>query len=451
MLFSSLTFLVFFLPCAVLGHLLLPAKARNAFLLAASVFFYAWGEIRYVPLVVGSMLLNWVFGFGAASGKPRLRALSLTASLLVNFGALAFFKYASFFMNTVGLGAYAPQVALPLGISFYTFQTQAYVVDVYRRKVPAERNFIDYATFILLFPQLIAGPIVLYEDVRREMKSRAVMPAALEEGMSRFLAGLGAKALLANPLGTVWETMRAADAVSAPYAWLGLIAYALQIYFDFYGYSLMAIGLGRMFGFHFPKNFDHPYAAVSVRQFWRRWHITLGAWFREYVYIPLGGSRGGALKTLRNLFIVWALTGLWHGANWNFVLWGLWYFALLAAERFVTGGFLRRHEGLGRVYTLLAVLLGWALFATETPADAGRLLARLFTPGLSRDVLFPLRENAVLLAVAIACCVPKACAAARGLLEKRPALRVCAMLCVLALSLAALVAEDYNPFLYFRF
>ena len=253
MLFSSLTFLVFFLPCAVLAHLLLPAKTRNAFLLAASVFFYAWGEIRYVPLVVGSMLLNWAFGFGAASEKPRLRALSLTASLLVNFGALVFFKYASFFMNAVGLGAYAPQAALPLGISFYTFQTQAYVVDVYRRKVPAERNFIDYAAFILLFPQLIAGPIVLYEDVRRELKERAVTPAALEEGMSRFLAGLGAKTLLANPLGAVWETMRAADAVSAPYAWLGLIAFALQIYFDFYGYSLMAIGMGRMFGFHFRR------------------------------------------------------------------------------------------------------------------------------------------------------------------------------------------------------
>ena len=451
MLFSSLTFLVFFLPCAVLAHLLLPAKTRNAFLLAASVFFYAWGEIRYVPLVVGSMLLNWAFGFGAASEKPRLRALSLTASLLVNFGALVFFKYASFFMNAVGLGAYAPQAALPLGISFYTFQTQAYVVDVYRRKVPAERNFIDYAAFILLFPQLIAGPIVLYEDVRRELKERAVTPAALEEGMSRFLAGLGAKTLLANPLGAVWETMRAADAVSAPYAWLGLIAFALQIYFDFYGYSLMAIGMGRMFGFHFPQNFDHPYSAASVQLFWRRWHITLGAWFREYVYIPLGGSRGGALKTLRNLFIVWTLTGLWHGASWNFVLWGLWYFALLAAERFVTGGFLRRHEGIGHVYTLLAVLLGWALFATDTPADAARLAARLFTPGLSRDVLFPLRENAVLLVAAIVCCVPKACAAVSGFFEKRPALRVCVMLCVLALCLAALVAEDYNPFLYFRF
>ena len=451
MLFSSLTFLIFFLPCAVLGHLLLPARARNAFLLCASVFFYAWGEIRYVPLVVGSMLLNWAFGFGAASGKPRLRALSLTASLLVNFGALVFFKYASFFMDALGLGAFAPQVALPLGISFYTFQTQAYVVDVYRRKVPAERNFIDYATFILLFPQLIAGPIVLYEDVRRELKSRAVTPASLEEGMTRFLIGLGAKTLLANPLGAVWETMRAAGEASAPYAWLGVIAYALQIYFDFCGYSLMAIGLGRMFGFHFPKNFDHPYAAASVQQFWRRWHITLGAWFREYVYIPLGGSRGGALKTLRNLFIVWTLTGLWHGASWNFVLWGLWYFALLAAERFATGGFLRRHEGLGRAYTLLAVLLGWALFATDTPADAGRLLARLFTPGFSRDVLFPLRENAALLLAATVCCVPKACAAVSGFFAKRPALRVCAMLCMLALCIAALVAQDYNPFLYFRF
>ncbi|HIT68737.1 MAG TPA: MBOAT family protein [Candidatus Aphodomonas merdavium] len=451
MLFSSLTFLAYFLPAVVLLHLLAPARARNALLLAASVVFYAWGEIGYLPLVLLSMGVNWLLGRGAAGERQAVRRFALAASLLFNLGALFYFKYAAFFMDLAGLSAYAPQPSLPLGISFYTFQTQAYVVDVYRRKVPPERNFIDYATFILLFPQLIAGPIVLYEDVRERLKARSVSAGALEEGMCAFVTGLAAKVLLANPLGALWERMRALPDASMGAAWLGIAAFGLQIYFDFHGYSLMAIGMGRMFGFTFPRNFHHPYAAASVRAFWRRWHMTLGAWFREYVYLPLGGSRGGTAKTVRNLFIVWLLTGLWHGASVNFVLWGLWYFLLLALEHFFTGSFLARHKGLGHVYTLLAVLLGWVLFATDTPAEAAAFLQRMFTPLGGSGALYALRENAVLLSIAALCCIPGVCTSAQAKLSACPPVRAALFIGVLLLCIAALVAEDYNPFLYFRF
>lgn len=451
MLFSSLTFLIWFLPLTILLHMLVPKRAKNALLLAASVFFYAWGEIHYVPLVLLSMGLNYFFGIGCSSERKGLRAVSLAASLLVNFGALLYFKYAAFFLTTIGLGAIAPEVALPLGISFYTFQTQAYIIDVHRRRVPPEPSFIDYATFILLFPQLIAGPIVLYTDVRRELKERVIGADDLETGMMTFALGLASKVLLANPLGALWEQVQALPAMSSPAAWLGLAGFGLQIYFDFAGYSLMAIGIGRMLGFRFPKNFDHPYASRSIREFWRRWHMTLGGWFREYVYIPLGGSRGSTWQVLRNLFIVWALTGLWHGASWNFVVWGLWFFIFLVLERYALGRWLERHKHFALVYTLLVVFIGWALFANDSMTSAAALIGRLFsfTPGT--DWLFPLRGNAVLLALALLACIPPVMKRCYAWLTRHTVLRAVVILSVLLLCIAGLINADYNPFLYFRF
>ncbi|MDL2319105.1 MBOAT family protein [Eubacteriales bacterium OttesenSCG-928-A19] len=435
----------------ILLHMVLPVRARNAFLLCASVFFYAWGEITYVPLVVGSMLANYAFGYLCASRRAGVRHAGLAASLLLNMGALLYFKYAAFLLMSVGLGAIAPSVALPLGISFYTFQTQAYVIDVHRGKVEPERSFIDYATFILLFPQLIAGPIVLYTDVRRELKKRAVDAAGLEAGIATFVCGLAAKVLLANPLGALWETVHALAAPSTGAAWLGIAAYGLQIYFDFSGYSLMAIGMGRMLGFRFPRNFDHPYASRSIREFWRRWHMTLGSWFREYVYFPLGGSRRGKARTVLNLLVVWALTGLWHGASWNFLAWGLWFFVFLALERLAIGGWLARHRAIGLAYTLLVVFVGWALFAHESLTEAARYIGRMFAfaPGL--DWRFPLRNNAVLLGVSLVACLPGVAGRVKGLLRGHAALRAACVLCVLLLCIAGLVGEEYNPFLYFRF
>lgn len=451
MLFSSLTFLVWFLPLVILLHMIVPWRMKNIVLLAASVFFYAWGEIAYVPLVLASMLVNYAFGFGCAAKGKWLRRVSLLASLLVNIGALVYFKYATFFLSIIGLGGLAPAVALPLGISFYTFQTQAYVVDVYRRKVPPERNFIDYATFILLFPQLIAGPIVLYTDVRRELKNRQVSAFGLESGMQLFIVGLSSKVLLANALGAMWEQIQALPSPSSIAAWLGIIAFGLQIYFDFAGYSLMAIGMGKMMGFQFPRNFNHPYASRSIRDFWRRWHMTLGGWFREYVYIPLGGSRKGPARNIVNLLIVWLLTGLWHGASWNFVAWGLWFFLFLVLERYWLGRWLDRHRRWALVYTLAVVFIGWVLFAHESLLEAWQYFLRMFSFSYSNDWLFPLRGNAVLLLISLVACLPTEMNTVSAVLERRPVLRTVSMLVLLCLCIAGLVGAEYNPFLYFRF
>lgn len=451
MLFSSLTFLIWFLPAVILLHAIVPARAKNTLLLAASVFFYAWGEIAYVPLVLASMLLNYLFGRGCASTRKGLRMLSLLLSLAVNFGALIYFKYAAFLLTTIGLASIAPSVALPLGISFYTFQTQAYVIDVHRGKVPPEPNFINYATFILLFPQLIAGPIVLYTDVQKELRQRTINVEGLEMGMAGFVAGLSSKVLLANPLGAMWASIQALPEVTSLTAWLGILAFGLQIYFDFAGYSLMAIGMGRMLGFRFPKNFDHPYASRSIREFWRRWHMTLGGWFREYVYFPLGGSRKGAGRTVLNLFIVWALTGLWHGASWNFVAWGLWFFVFLVLERFAIGRWLDRHRVWALAYTLLVVFVGWALFAHDSLAEAAAFIARMFSFSWGTEWRFPLWNNAVLLVISILACLPGLMGWVKARLARIAWLRVAVMMAALLLCIAGLVNADYNPFLYFRF
>jgi len=469
MLFSSLVFFVYFLPIVLLLHLILPLqvtvrfgdvavplKVKNTFLLLASIFFYAWGEIRYVPLILFSMAVNYLCGLGCASPKQRVRGLSLGLSFAVNFGALAYFKYAGFFMASVGLGALIPHIALPLGISFYTFQAQAYMIDVYRKVAPPERNFVSYGTYMLLFPQLVAGPIVLYTDVCRELKQRKVTAANLESGMMDFIAGLSAKVLLANPLGALWETVRGMPQASSAALWLGIFAFGLQIYFDFCGYSLMAIGIGKMLGFRFPENFRHPYAARSIVEFWKRWHISLTTWFRDYVYMPLSRSlvkrKWGSLSIyVMASVVIWFLTGLWHGASWNFIAWGLWFFLLLMLERFLLKGWLARHRRWALAYTLWAVWMGWVLFAHDSLPDAWAFIVRMyaFTPGM--DWLFPLRNNAVLLLAAVLCCMPPVMQRVWRVLKGNAVLRTGLLLFALLLCVAGLVNADYNPFLYFRF
>jgi len=451
MLFSSLTFLIWFLPTVLIVHMLLPFKWRNAFLLCASIFFYAWGEIRYVPLVLLSMTLNYFFGLQVARGSRGQRRFWLVLSVLFNFGALVYYKYAAFFMQVVGLGAWAPAVVMPLGISFYTFQTQGYVVDVFRGKVPPEKNPINLMTFILLFPQLIAGPIVLYTDVARELRVRPLRAEQLEKGMGQFIAGLAAKVLLANPLGALTEQITARAVSSAAAMWLATLAGVLQLYFDFAGYSQMAIGMGNMLGFRFPRNFDFPLSATSMRAFWRRWHMTLGVWLRDYIYIPLGGSKGKAWRTVFNLFMVWLFSGLWHGADYNHVLWGLWFFLWVALERTRYGAFVDAHPGYGFLYTQLAFLIAWPLFHYSLPQEAIAHFTRMFAPGWSGDVLYLLRDNAVLLLIAVLACIRPVAQRLSTRGQRWPILRVAAGLAVLSLCIASLVNENYNPFIYFRF
>ena len=336
MVFSSTIFLCVYLPLVLLGYYICPKKGKNLFLLIVSLVFYAWGEPKYVFLMIFSILINYVFGLlmdKHRENKKRLK-LMLVLSVAIDLGLLSVFKYTDFIITNINsifnTGFDLLNIALPIGISFYTFQAMSYTIDVYRDNVRVQRNLIDFGMYITMFPQLIAGPIVRYADVQDQLAERSVTTADFSEGIMRFVVGLGKKVLLANQMGAVWTDIYALGGdVSALMAWTGAVAFTFQIYFDFSGYSDMAIGLGRMFGFKFPENFRYPYESVSITDFWRRWHITLSTWFKEYLYIPLGGNRRGLARQALNLLIVWSLTGFWHGAGWNFVMWGLYYFAIL--------------------------------------------------------------------------------------------------------------------------
>ena len=451
MLFSSLTFLLYFLPAVVLIHYFLPQRFQNAFLLAASLVFYAWGDVRRVPLFAALLAVDWGVGWQLGQAKkPAGRRALLAVGLLCNFGALLFYKYSGFLLGVLGIGAgFARDLTLPLGISFFTFQAAGYLIDVYRGSVRPERSPVAFGTFIFLFPQLIAGPIVRYGDLRDALHVRRRPDGrALDSGMALFAAGLAAKVLLANPLGEAYQAYRALGN-DMPGAWLSLAAYSLQIYFDFLGYSVMAVGIGRMLGFTFPRNFRHPYAAATVTDFWRRWHITLSGWFRDYVYIPLGGSRRGTARTVLNLLAVWSLTGFWHGADWTFLLWGVWYFVLLTVEKFLLRD--RLPALLHRILTLLGVMLGWALFVSDGLPAFWEYLKQLFCFRFDTSVLFWLREYAALFLLAVLFCVPKAVETMKGLARRFPALRWVSAVGLMLLCLAALARSTYNPFLYFRF
>ena len=454
MIFSSIPFLYYFLPLALLLCYLVPSRARNAFLLLASLVFYAWGEPKYLPVMAAATALG--YGFGLAIERfRRFRKPLLVLSIASSLGFLLYFKYADFFLeNLNGLGLKVPllRLALPVGISFYTFQILSYTVDVYRGEVRAQRNPIDLACYVTFFPQLIAGPIVRYKDIAAQLRDRPQNLDNLRLGTGRFLVGLGKKVLLANLLGEVCAAWRVTEDPSVLFSWLYAISYTLHIYFDFSGYSDMAIGLGKLFGFSFPENFNYPYISRSVTEFWRRWHMSLGTWFRDYVYIPLGGNRKGKGRQFLNILIVWMLTGFWHGAAWNFLLWGLYFALLLMVEK---AGLPVR----GRVYTLAAVVLGFVLFDASSLSSALACVKGLFglggLPPVSTQGLYLLKSNLVLLAAAILGATPAPKRLWEQLEAKAPRLSAglapIGMVALLLVSTACLVDGSYNPFLYFRF
>ncbi len=463
MLFSSIPFLYVFLPATLLLYFAAPRRMKNAVLLLCSLVFYGWGEPKYLLLMLFSIAQGYLFGLLIEKYRGKTRStvffwLSVSLSLLL----LAYFKYADFFLDSfravTGLPVPALQIALPIGISFYTFQILSYVVDVRRGDASAQKNPIDLAAYIAMFPQLIAGPIVRYTDVAAQLRTRTHTRAGTAAGTRRFVLGLAKKILIANVLGQLVQQFQTAQDPDTLFHWLYAVGFMLQIYFDFSAYSDMAIGLGAIFGFTFPENFNYPYCSASITEFWRRWHISLGSWFRDYVYIPLGGSRVGKWKLLRNLLLVWAATGLWHGAAWNFVLWGLFYAVLLIAEKFALLPKLQKHPAIGRVYTLLFVLLGFVLFDAPSLSAAASRIAGLFGgAGAGVESLYYLRSYAVVLLLAVLGATPLP----KRLLARLRKNRVCGVLldvlepivlvALLALCTAYLIDGSFNPFLYFRF
>ncbi len=466
MVFSSTIFLCVYLPLVLLGYYICPKKGRNLFLLIASLVFYAWGEPKYVFLMIFSILVNYIFGRlmdKHRENKKRLK-LMLVLSVVIDIGLLSVFKYTDFIITNVnaifGANFDLLNIALPIGISFYTFQAMSYTIDVYRNDVRVQKNLIDFGMYITMFPQLIAGPIVRYADVQDQLAERSVTTADFSEGIMRFVVGLGKKVLLANQMGAVWSEIYALGGdVSALMAWTGAIAYTFQIYFDFSGYSDMAIGLGRMFGFKFPENFRYPYQSVSITDFWRRWHITLSTWFKEYLYIPLGGNRYGLARQALNLLIVWSLTGFWHGAGWNFVMWGLYYFVILFIEKLFLLKALDKLPKLFRhVYALLLIVIGWVIFASDDVSVLLPYLGSMFgaNGAIGGMDVYTLLTKAALLVI---CCIAstelpkKLFLSAAGAMNEKAAftLKSVLMIALLALSMILLIGDSYNPFLYFRF
>lgn len=393
MVFSSLEFIYIFLPIFLIFYYIFPSKYRNALLFIGSIIFYSVGTLDhplYILLMLVSILVNYLLALGVEKTKKHGKFL-LTIGIIYNFGWLFVFKYSDFLFTGINsaLKAILPNqnfsiplwnLILPIGISFYTFQIVSYLVDVYRKTCPAEHSIINLGTYICMFPQLIAGPIVTYSSIREQLKERTYSIDKVKSGIEYFILGLGFKVLLANPLGSIWSdvTNIGFESISTPLAWIGIIAFSFQIYLDFFGYSLMAIGLGHLLGFKLPENFNHPYISTSMTEFWRRWHITLGSWFREYVYFPLGGSKEGKLKTIRNLLIVWMFTGLWHGAHLNFLLWGFLLFAIITIEKFFLKKPLDKYPIIGHLYMILLIPLSWAIFAITDINQLGIFFGRLF-------------------------------------------------------------------------
>lgn len=463
MLFSSVTFLYAFLPVVLVGYALLPRRVRNPWLLLTSVVFYAFGEPRWVILLLLCALSGWCFGLLMERFRGgRGAKVALACGLILDLGLLAFFKYADFLVETfdalTGAAVPAPGIPLPLGISFFTFQAMSYLIDVYRGTARAERSLVGFATFLCLFPQLVAGPIVRYTDVSAELHSRKSSWETTAEGLRRFVCGLAKKVLLANALGELCTIFRDSGDKSVAFYWLYAAAFSLQIYFDFSGYSDMAIGLGRIMGFHFPENFNYPYISASITEFWRRWHMTLSGWFRDYVYIPLGGSRVPRGRWALNLAAVWLLTGLWHGAAWNFVLWGGLYGVLLVVEKFWLGGLISKlGPVVPRLYVALVTMLGFVLFNADGLSGARADLSGLFGAGglplWSGETGYYLSSYAILLVLALVGATPWP----RRLYQRLEHCRVMTvaepvvLTAALVLCTAALVDGSFNPFLYFRF
>ncbi|MCH1625917.1 MBOAT family O-acyltransferase [Ferdinandcohnia quinoae] len=466
MVFSSLLFLFFFLPFALLVYYASPRNGKNVVLLAVSLFFYAWGEPIYILLMIFSAFVDYFHGLlihKYRETKPIKAKMALISSLVINIGILAFFKYADFLVENInlliGTEIEPLQLPLPIGISFYTFQTMSYSIDVYRGRVLPQRNPIALALYVSLFPQLIAGPIVRYQSIADELSNREWDTSQFADGVRIFIIGLGKKVLLANNIGLLWNTIqsRGFDEVTILAAWLGIIAFAFQIYFDFSGYSDMAVGLGKMFGFHFPRNFYYPYLSKSATEFWRRWHITLGSWFRDYVYIPLGGSKRGKINMYRNLLIVWGLTGLWHGASWNFAFWGLYFGIIIMIEK---AGWLKVLTKMNPIfqhmYLIFVILISWVLFIFEDYQEGLTYLKIMFGFANHRlfdsQFLYDLYTNSVLLIILFIASTPVAVNLSAKRIKKIDAYVLPIFyLMILLLSTAYLVDESFNPFLYFRF
>ncbi|KPU44355.1 peptidoglycan O-acetyltransferase [Oxobacter pfennigii] len=468
MVFSSLFFTFAFLPVIAILYYLSGKNLKNIVMLAASLFFYAWGEPVYVLLMCGSIMINYCIGtlFGRDDTGRRKKKIFLLISLVFNLGFLIFFKYFGMIISTISsIGSWnfnAGTPVLPVGISFYTFQILSYAIDVYRKKIKPQKSLTLFALYISMFPQLVAGPIVNYADIESQMVDRRHSIKKFCSGVRRFLCGLAKKVLLANNIGSLWVEVKAMPytEISVFMAWAGIIAFTLQIYFDFSGYSDMAIGLGKMFGFRFRENFRYPYTSLSVSEFWRRWHISLGSWFKEYVYIPLGGSRSGKMKLVRNMVIIWFLTGLWHGASWNFVLWGLYFGALILIEKmFLQKSMARWPKAVRHIYLLLSVIIGWVIFEFTNLTDMASFLRIMF--GAGGNVAF---DNQVIAKLNIYAYLYIACMIAASPWPKKLALlfkrsyfniyRAAANVyyCVLMFfSTAYMVGSTYNPFIYFRF
>jgi len=483
MIFSTLLFLCLFLPAVMGLYYLLPKRYRNILLFAASLLFYAWGEPRYILIMLFSTVFDYTNGrlieWADLHEKKGLKKGILILSVLGNLGILGFFKYTDFTLTNInsllGTGIGLLDLALPIGISFYTFQTMSYTIDVYRGNVKAQHNLLDFGMYVCLFPQLIAGPIVRYSDIAGEIRDRKCNADRFYSGLTRFINGLGKKVLLANPAGALWEEISAISTVTSSgpelltaqgcmplvTAWIGALCFTFQIYFDFSGYSDMAIGLGEMLGFTFPENFDHPYESQSVTEFWRRWHMTLGTFFREYVYIPLGGNKKGAFRQIINLLVVWSLTGIWHGAAWNFVLWGLYYFLLLLLEKLVFKKLLSRLPSFFRHFiTMFLVIIGWVIFACEDFRLLFSYLGSMIgTHGFVDPMtLYYLRTHGILLLIlavgstSLPALLWGKCKDRLKLSEKSISIASAVyMTVVLLLGLLFLVGDSYNPFLYFRF
>ena len=464
MRFSSLPFLFGFLPITLAIYFAVPLRWRNLALLLTSLVFYGWGEPIYLGIMVLSILIDYTHGLLVERYRSRdkLARWFVAESVILNLGLLGFFKYWDFFAENLsrlpGITLPALGLPLPIGISFFTFQTMSYTIDVYRQDAPAQRDIVAFGAYVTMFPQLVAGPIVRYREVAAELKERVNTTADFAAGAGRFTVGLAKKVLLANSIGALWDAELAAQSagmLTALGGWLGIAAYGFQIYFDFSGYSDMAIGMGRMLGFHFPENFARPYTAASVTEFWRRWHISLTTWFREYLYIPLGGSRRGTARTVRNIFIVWLCTGFWHGASWNFILWGLHFFLWLMLEKYLLKDFLQRlPRWLRHAYTLLVVFAGWGIFAMEDLSVCGGYFRVCFGGGALWSAVdgYYLRTYAVLLVLLTVGSANTVKSVWERLPERaRETLAPVLMLAGLVLCTAYLVDGSYNPFLYFRF
>ena len=459
MVFSSIPFLFFFLPIVLICYYLVPFKLKNYVLLVFSLIFYAWGEPVYIILMIFSCLLNYFYALyhDKVKNKKLLFILCIVANLLI----LGFFKYADFLIDIINsifrLNINPLKLALPIGISFFTFQTMSYSIDVYRSSVVPERNFFYFTTYVSMFPQLIAGPIVRYETISKELYKIDINFNNFSDGLLRFMQGLFKKVLIANNIGYLWTTLSSMESLSIASAWLGIIAYTFQIYFDFSAYSDMAIGMGKMLGFNYLENFNYPYISKSVTEFWRRWHISLSSWFKDYVYIPLGGSKCSRIKHIRNILIVWCLTGIWHGASYNFMLWGLYYGIILIIEKFFLKDFLSKLPNtLKHIYTMLVVIIGWLIFASTDLSMFSVYFSNMFNifkyPFIDETFIFYFKSYFIIIVISTLLSMPiyqniKKKLNSRGWMI----ISLILYLVFFFITVSYLVSDSYNPFLYFRF